>query len=345
MHSYFLRSFELPSRFTFLERHVMAIKALAKCLQPRDTYQILDVGPGVFEPFVLGSIVERWTNKRVQRIDAVDQDSHVCDMLARLMRREPVSIKEIAAVSTNFEASGVPRRNRDLASAERLAKAVVALEEQGIPAGRWFQHDYRMFLPDTPFRVQIRQKDIASFIFSSSAGMYDLAFFGAVLVNMIKVKTPEQITTILNGLHDRLSSGAVFGITTTPKEFLEPSGTLQWVQNRGFRLVCIFVERLLVLPDDDATKIHGDTVAIFRRKEDSLDPGPYAFREELYARLSSHPDIQAVKSDTWKRASGDWWHERWFPIGWIPDHESGCEFLLDLSKMLPGDQYLFSDIA
>jgi hypothetical protein len=244
--------FKHPSTFTYLGRHASELKFLLRRAKNRN--EILNIGPGPFEPFYIAALSPN------SRITVVDINPRMLQMVASIKDGVSIPLREAAQHCHNVQNDGSPRANRDLLLPERIEQGLNELRIAGLNPADFVQSDSE-FVYRRRSDIQVMQPmDISE---TEVWKQFDVVFEGLVLLNLNKTLDTEQFKSTVDILGMLTKKDGVLGIGITPagisgsKRYIH---TLMDVLQARFRLQELIVDNLV---DGGSRGLAGGYLATF----------------------------------------------------------------------------------
>jgi hypothetical protein len=243
--------YRLPSTFTYIGRHASELKFLLARAKRKN--EILNIGPGPFEPFYISKLSPD------SRVSVVDINPKMLQMIQSNADGVRLPLREAASFCHNIQNDGSPRKNSDLLVPERIKQGRQELEIAGL--------DPNDFLSDGDFLYRGRSNILAMEPMDISKAapwnQFDVVFEGLVLLNLSKVINKQELEKTIRTLGALAKKDGLLGIGTTPAGI---SGEKRYIHAliealRGrFRLSELIVDNLV---DGGSRGLAGGYLATF----------------------------------------------------------------------------------
>ena len=262
--------FNKPSTFTYIGRHASELKFLLNRAKSRN--EILDIGPGPFEPFTIAAL------SPASRITVIDSNPKILQMVRSIGDGVLLQLSEAAKFCCNVANDGSPRKNSDLVDKRRVQKGFEELFAAGVNKYNFAHDNFGNFgYRGNSTIITMEPMDISQ---AKPWKQYDVVFEGLVLLNLRKTLGEQEFDSTLQTLFSLTKQDGTLGIATTPagiqgeREYL--STLIRLAKNKRFHLQELFLDNIV---DAGSRGLHGGYLATFAESWDSaIDANSARFR-------------------------------------------------------------------
>ena len=220
-----------PSTFTYIGRHASELKFLLSRAKNRS--EILEIGPGPFEPFYIAAL------SPASKITVVDVDQKILSMIQSVRDKVLISLKDVADHCCNINDDGSKRKNRDLLDPRMVENGANELRLAGLLPSDYLWQNNTLFGFQKNADMALIESDIQKY---QPFKQFDIIFEGLVLLNLRKVLNDQEFVATLCNIAGLARTNAVVGIGTTPAGISGPKEYLSM-------LMKIFAEKKLYLQE------------------------------------------------------------------------------------------------
>ena len=196
-----------PSTFTYLGRHASELKFLLSRAKSKN--EILDIGPGPFEPFYIAALSPE------SKVTVIDNSQKILNKIKSIRSGVLLPIKEAASICFNTNDNGTMRQNNDLLDERLILKGIEEMKIAGLSRSL-FMYDRIGFFGyhGNGEIVVMEQMDITSV---KPWKKFDVVFDGLVLLNLRKTQKNEDFDKAVQTILDLTQDNGMLGISTTPE--------------------------------------------------------------------------------------------------------------------------------
>jgi len=249
--------YRLPSTFTYLGRHASELRFLLGRAKKKG--EILDIGPGPFEPFYISRLSPD------SRLTVVDLNPTILQMIRSIEDGIPVPLTEAAKHCHNVQNDGSPRTNRDLILPERIRQGLDELAMAGVDPNDFVNGGDFVYRGRSNI-LTMKPMDIVE---AMPWKRFDVVFEGLVLLNLSKTLGKADFEKTIRTLGQLTNPDGVLGIGTTPAGISGDKGYLHLLMKvlRGrLQLQELIVDNLV---DGGSRGLAGGYLATFSNQLDS----------------------------------------------------------------------------
>jgi hypothetical protein len=256
--------FTKPSTFTYIGRHASGLKFLLSRAKRKN--EILDIGPGPFEPFTIAA------HSPDSRITVIEKDPKILGFIRAIDDGVTLPLYEMGMHCCNYEQDGYRRSNRNLNDPRQVQKGFEELWAAGLKRYNFIYDHYENF--GFRGRADILTMEPMDITTATAWKQFDIVFVGLVLLNLRKILSNEEFERAINNILSFTKKDGTLGIGTTPagihgKRAYLPD-FIRIARSKGFVLQELFIDNIVRAKARELQgRLHGGYLATFCDEWDS----------------------------------------------------------------------------